>query len=233
VRGGRLVRTDTGGRSQNEDTGKPALVPKIEKDGAPLDARRAHETPRPAPVTNREVAALERQSVPVARPSPQTEPTAPVPADQKPGEGASSSVLSACTAATIAGTYASSYGPIVCEPGGTGLECCYGGSCRKRLHLELAKDGRSLTGEWRYQNGQNGPAELDLTESCELTHGRAGAMRQTRQTNPGRWQGGNSCWEPRLIVWGGHLLGKRPPCRSRWDAVPRREQAQPTTEIGP
>jgi hypothetical protein len=119
----------------------------------------------PAPVINREVAALERH-VPVARPSPQ--------ADQKPGERASPSVLSACTAATIAGTYASGYGPIVCEPGGMGLECCYGGSCGKRLHLELANDGRSLTGEWRYQNGQNGPAEFGLTESCELTHGRWG-----------------------------------------------------------
>jgi hypothetical protein len=76
-----------------------------------------------------------------------------------------------CMAAAIAGTYGSSYGPIVCSPDGEGLQCCYGGSCQKRLSLALVEDGRRLKGEWRYDTGENGPAEFTLKENCALADG--------------------------------------------------------------
>jgi hypothetical protein len=98
------------------------------------------------------------------------------PTELAPAAAATPSALEVakCTATMVAGTYASSYGPIVCEAGGKGLQCCYGGSCQKRLSLSMAEDGRRLTGEWRYDDGQNGPAEFKLKENCALSDGRWG-----------------------------------------------------------
>jgi len=87
---------------------------------------------------------------------------------------AASAAPAACTVEIIAGAYRSAHGPIECHPGGGGLECCYGGSCNKMLHLKLDEDQRRLAGVWEYASGVKGPAEFDVTTSCELGDGRWG-----------------------------------------------------------
>ncbi|MGD9538216.1 MAG: hypothetical protein AB7P52_12335 [Alphaproteobacteria bacterium] len=88
-----------------------------------------------------------------------------------------------CSTASIAGTYPSQYGPIVCEPGETGLDCCYGSPCVNRLHLGLAPDGTRLTGEWE-EGSQRGYAEFGVTASCEMGEGR-----WSRSLDPNRIDG--------------------------------------------
>ncbi len=76
----------------------------------------------------------------------------------------------------IAGTYQSIAGDMMCEPGGNGLECCYGPSpdCRQMLHLTMGADGESLTGEWEHKDRRKGPIEFGLDKNCNITDGNWG-----------------------------------------------------------
>ena len=122
-----------------------------------------------------------------------------MPPDQKPGEGASPSALSACTAATIAGTYRR-LRPDRLRAGRNGAGVL--------LWRQLRKEAASRARQGRSEPHRRMEIPERAKRSCRVRPDRklradcmgAGAMRQTRQTNPGRWQGGNNCWEPRPIV---------------------------------
>jgi hypothetical protein len=118
----------------------------------------------PADARNR---PAERDTSPAIR-SPAAAPQTQVRSSNHPPDGR-------CTAESIAGTYRSIAGDIICKPVGSRLECCYGGaSCQKLLHLGVTANGRGLSGEWEHRGRQKGPAEFALTDKCELSDGRWG-----------------------------------------------------------
>jgi hypothetical protein len=77
-----------------------------------------------------------------------------------------------CTLDELAGTYRTSYGPLVCKRAAGDMQCCYGNLCERTVALAFDDTGRNLVGSWRYPNGTHGPVTFPVSPECLLESGR-------------------------------------------------------------